>query len=99
MPGEQSTQESKCLPVIGLGTLASVQHLAVFGGQASRFIRKRINFSSALSPDRGKTALRLLPALYFSSFNNFPIRGTIFHLSFALLWFIFSSIKYGWRYY
>lgn len=89
MPGKQSTEESKCLPSAGLGTPASIQHLAMFGGQASRLIRERIDFSAALPPDCRRTALCLLPALCFSSFNDFQIRD---HLSSLLLHFCgFSS--------
>lgn len=61
MPGKQSTQESKCLPIIGSGTPASIQHLATFGGQARGFIREQINFSSTLSP--GSKANCPLPLL------------------------------------
>lgn len=99
MPGEPSTQESKCLPDTGSGTPASIQHLVMFRGQASRFIREQLSFSSALSPDCRKTSLHLLPALCSSSFNNFSIKETIFHLYFALLWFTFSYIKCSLRHY
>lgn len=95
MPGKQSTQESKRFPTIGSGTPASIQHLATFGGQASEFIREQINFLSTLSPGSRQTALYLfLPILCLLSFSNLLIRETIFHFSFALLWFIFPRIIY-----